>query len=456
LKQFEYLEILDFNEFPSFDINHLHHLQALIMRGSKTGIEDFNNLTQLRYLTYCGKRCEMSSLNMFTNLTSLNIPHTAIPPKGIKNLTNLVHINISGNRGKYNLNNMPKLKHISMYGCDFGNKNINKLVNVESLYCGRTGITDISHMIKLRRLDCSNTEITQSSINNLQGLTFLECKNNPNIVSVNHLQYLRSLTISSGSVVGQQGITGLSHLTYLDCSCNKQIHDLGHLPSLGKLRASETDIKQEGISKLTNLIMLDIQGNSGVKDVHHMTRLTELDIRETEVSNEGIAGLNLTVLKFSKNIRDLSHMSNLKILWADDSGITQDTIVGISHCRLFELHCVNCPITSIDQLKSLVVADISGTLIKSVRSLKLRILICDDIDIRVECPKLRSLTSDTISQENIMNLSSLRYLKCNKNKKINDVNHLTRLINLRAKDSSITPEGVAKLKFCFVYGVNHF
>ena len=122
-------------------------------------------------------------------------------------------------------------------------------------------------------------------------------------------------------------------------------------------------LDQEIIKRYSHATKLDASSNKNIKDVSHMSNLRVLWAEEGEcgINQNGIKGLNLEELRASRNskIKNVSYMKNLKFLGAcGDCGIDQN---GIKDLDLEKLRANrNSKIKDVSHMRNLKILWASG------------------------------------------------------------------------------------------------
>lgn len=193
LKLYPYVVKLDaYNNYTITDISHLKHLKVL-NAGYKSGICDVANLINLTEL-HTNDHNPIKNICTLTGLRILTSCH--VNNDDIEQLTNLTELNVTLNEN----------------------------------------ITNVSKLIKLKKLYGDYSEIDNHG---LGGLT--------------------NLTICCGSI-HNDGIRGLTNLVTLDITCNRNITNVNTLVSLRKLYVYKGNINKNDIF-LTGLVNLTISND---------------------------------------------------------------------------------------------------------------------------------------------------------------------------------------------------
>ena len=212
---------------------------------------------------------------------------------GIEAFTNLITLNCSYN---YNLNSI----------------NVSTLVNLETLNCSDSflSVLDVSNLPSLKFLNCSNNNLNTMDLSGLTNLEELYCTNNQ----------LSSINVS--------GLTNLKSLVLVNNNLNTL--ELSELTSLIELDLSSNNIEVLNISNLINLQKLYCNSNL----------LNSLDVTNLN---------NLTVLNCSQNMLNtinISNQINLKTFICSNNQITN---LNISNCiNLIGFYCSNNQITNLN------------------------------------------------------------------------------------------------------------
>src|SRR5271154_4171858 len=145
---------------------------------------------------------------------------------------------------------------------------LKQYIDVTELKIINTNITNLNHLIKLRKLDIGqNYGVADQEISNLN-LEELNASNNPKITTLNHMTKLRKLTISGNCGVGDQEISALN-LEELNAYNNPKITTLNHMTKLRKLDTSmNCGVGDQGVSDL-NLEELNAYNNPKITTLNH-------------------------------------------------------------------------------------------------------------------------------------------------------------------------------------------
>lgn len=144
---------------------------------------------------------------------------------------------------------------------------------------GLTDLSGIEYFTNLTRLECSNNNFTELDLNKLKltGLTRLVCSDNANLAVLN--------------------VSGLIDLTHLDCSdCQLTSLDVSKQVKLTYLNCSYNQLASLDVYTLTDLEMLYCYGNElTMLDVDNLTKLEILGCRENRL--EALSIVNNTALR---------------------------------------------------------------------------------------------------------------------------------------------------------------
>lgn len=241
---------------------------------------------------------------------------------------------------------------------------------------------------------------------------------------------------------------------------NLYVKDLSSL-DYGDHSVTPTDdvLSQEKYKYLT---ALDANDNHEITDVSHLTNLRELYAENCGINQTGIKNLTkieILHIPYREEITDVSHMTKLKVLDAEGSGITQEGIKGLNLVNLHASKCINITdVSYMTNLEELWACDECGVDQQSISKLNLRILGANNnnkINNVNHMTKLRELHAGKLSgidQEGIID-TDLEILWSAKNMKISDLFHLTNLRELHVPYfSGIDPRTINSNKLQVING----
>ncbi len=277
---------------------------------SLRGLRYFPNLTSLT-IQNCGLSVAHSDLGAVTKLKTLNLSYNKLTalPTAIKNLTNLVTVDLSGNSFKTFSNYAKYWTKVTSLDLSYNSltavpKSVAYMKKMVTLDLSNNQITSLSAYLKfhtsLVTLDMSNNKITALSTTALQKLTKLQnlyLQNNalPKVpASVMYLTNLRTLNVANNKITTVSGyIYKCTKLSVLDLS-NNQISTLTSY-----------------VSKLTNLTKLNLANNK-LSTLPNLTKLSKLKCTTTDYY-----ALNLCGNKLSQStILAKTSRSYLSTAWA--------------------------------------------------------------------------------------------------------------------------------------------
>lgn len=289
------------------DLKRFPHLTELSIMASSINDDDIKGLKILNKLAIWMQSEDYEITDMgikeLTNLTHLDIPHNyGITNHSISKLVNLTHLDIydslvSGDGIKY----LTKLTWLNLDGDSFFDEDLCRLTNLQTLSLNNTGISNeclslLTNLTRLNIKDCYN--ITTESIAllvNLVGLNYGEYMHDHDILNLVNLTRLKELSIMYGSF-SNGSIAQFTNLTHLE---------IDHC----------ADITDEGISRLTNLMVLTPNHNITINSLFLLTNLKHLDILHcTTITDQELSLLtNLTSLTLHEEITDsgIQNLTNL-------------------------------------------------------------------------------------------------------------------------------------------------
>jgi hypothetical protein len=195
----------------------------------------------------------------------------------------------------------------------------------------------------------------------------------------------------NNNVTNLDFLTNLEKLDLTDCFTVTNLNKLTNLQSLkmricGKLKNTFVlPLNNESFKHCTNLTKLNINGYKGITDLNHLTKLKTLKCcgPRSEIGNDSIKHLDLYELHASGNmyISDVNHMTNLRKLWASnpfsifpESGIKQLNLQFLGVCDNPRINDIN-HMTNLTYLNAAYNSGIDDNGIKNLSHLKT--LICD-------------------------------------------------------------------------------
>ena len=146
---------------------------------------------------------------------------------------------------------------------------LERIMNLQKLYCSYNKITDLSplkNLTQLQELDCGFNQITDlSPLKNLTQLQLLDCRWNriTDLSPLKNLTQLKELGCSGNKITDLSPLQNLTQLQKLRCDFN-QISDLSPLKNLTQLQKLRCDFNQiTDLPPLKNLTKLEYLGCSG-------------------------------------------------------------------------------------------------------------------------------------------------------------------------------------------------
>jgi len=424
-------------------LKNFRYLKRLVLSVVRTDLETadvINNMTSLEELElyiYSREDDFNFSSNKFKNLTSLVLSCVEYP--------------ISAN-----YLNLPKLKKLSLDGCEFINTSLNNnsiIANFKNLeyfeYSYGTHNFDINYLGDLpniKEIHLAGMELTSlpENIVNFKDLEVLNLYENSFELlpkSIGNLEKLRVLNIGSniGLTSIPEEIGNLKNLEELDISGNEISHlpeSLGNLVHLKTLDGSNNNIDNipltiGNLSQLEELRLSSNQITEIPSSIGNLRNLTTIDLFSNLINSlpESIGNLDNLVNLYLKNNKlsslpdEIGNLKNLKYLYLQNN----------------ELISLPESIGNLDNLVDLLLED--NKLFSLPESIgNLDNLVC----LYLENNKLSSLPDE------IGNLKNLQTLYLQNNELINlpeSFENLVNLISLNAEDNKIVniPKNIGNL-----------
>jgi hypothetical protein len=202
----------------------------------------YPHTTRLEYKIYI----PAEGIKYLMKLQILHVDYD-IAPDELKDLVNLVELKIPKNNMISDLNHLIHLRTLDI-------SNSYKITN-----------DGIKSLTNLTELDISGNKNNVIDITHLTNLTTLYMSCNPNITHIRNLTKLRTLSIRGDSGINDLEIKSLTNLTDLNADYNNKITDVNHLVNLRRLNAQyDCGITDVGISSLVNLTKIYIHGNVNI------------------------------------------------------------------------------------------------------------------------------------------------------------------------------------------------
>lgn len=239
---------------------------------------------------------------------------------------------------------------------------IQQYPDLEALDMSFTGITKISHLVKLKKLNIycdkeydeppSEYVINLNQLLNLTQLELLKIRYDEEItVDLGPLKNLKKLYLRECKIKNES-IASLIQLEKLDCYNNKYITDINTLINLKTLNASGSKCKlgNDGIKQLTNLTKLICSWNFNITKIAHLIKLEKLYTSDNNISDNetiNLVKLKILICEYNNNFRQINHLVNLKTLYCHQSNMQED---GIS--QLTQLENLDCSYTKIKIINS--------------------------------------------------------------------------------------------------------
>lgn len=213
-------------------------------------------------------------LYRFTKLTSLCLRQNliqSISEVEVLPVDTFKDLDLYDNRIKHISRNVNKLINMDSLDLSFNKirhiKNINKLVNLKNLYFVQNKIMvieNLSTLKNLKNLELGGNRIHEIGPESLKGLNNLE-----------------EIWLGKNSISRLMNLHWLKNLKILSIQANrlKKLEGLEELENLEELYVSNNFIRKiEGLEKNTNLKTLDVTSNkiAKIENIKHLTQLTDL------------------------------------------------------------------------------------------------------------------------------------------------------------------------------------
>lgn len=213
--------------------------------------------------------------NQILDFSHLSIKVVPLIPKSL--YSSLIQLSLSDNK----LTELPNLAEIlTLNVLDLSSNKLKSIPdlpnNIEELSCRNNRLHDISKIYNtksLKRLDCSNNNITNNQqLNNGNlfpiNLEILECPYNQ-IISIHNLPKVRELHCNNNNI---ELLGDFPYIKYLDCSTNK-LNNLYNYTNLELLFCSHNNIS--GLPVCKNLVGLYCNKNN-ITIIPHFSKLKEV------------------------------------------------------------------------------------------------------------------------------------------------------------------------------------
>ena len=244
----ERLIVCDDDDVKITDINHMTKLRYLrIDKCKHLHFDKCVNITELII-----NSSEPISLNHMKNLTKLDI-RSSFTNENIKDLYHVESLILRDNININDVNHMHKLKVLILYGNNiFDNDSFKYCVDIEELNIENNKyITNINHLTKLRKLNASNSQLTDDGIKECKNIVNLRIESKTYITDISHLYKLRKLYTSHNDNINNEMLKPLVNLQKLSVNYCKNVTDINHLTDLYWLKAcGKCGLGKDGISNL--------------------------------------------------------------------------------------------------------------------------------------------------------------------------------------------------------------
>ena len=318
----------------------------------------------------------------------LKIDSKNFPDGNLRKVVKSYDSNRDGKLSSTEINNIIYLSVVSQKVSNL--KGIEKLTNLQSLYCSNNNIKslDVSKNTKLRHLSCANNKITSiTGLGNLKDLSSLYCSNNAiSSLDVSKNTNLSTLECSGNKLSKVKGLENLKDLKYFYCEKNNLTSlDLSKHTQLVYISCSNNKISSLKLPKGDDLIYLYCSDNKITSlDVSDYLHLSSLKCSNNAISKLVVNNPSLVYLYCSNNKLtklDLSETPALRSLQC--SGNKIKTLDVSSNKLLTALSCHSNGMTSLEfgKCKELITLYCNDNKLKSLdlASMKdLLILLCQN------------------------------------------------------------------------------
>ena len=253
LQLYPRVRCLDLSLASIKDLNRLYLLEVLDISFTSVCNEDIKELHNLRDLCVIANDY-ITDLNHLTKLEVLFLHSDSIRDSGIRGLCNLRDLHIARNKTITDISHMTKLERLNADNTILTDAGIRGLCFMKNLrIAGNKQITYLNHMRRLHTLDARDTRLNDNSICDLCEMGVLKIRNT-GITNISHMKRLRDLSACGPSTqLTDAGVAGLCDIRRLDISFNTQITDLNHMKELRRLDARYTMLTDNSIRELRNL-----------------------------------------------------------------------------------------------------------------------------------------------------------------------------------------------------------
>ncbi len=200
------------------------------------------------------------------------------------------------------------------------------------------GLIAVGRFHGLRKLDCSDSPVSDKGIEGLRDIHKLEWlvarHTNINGAGLEHLMGLRWLELGDSKTTSEslKFCAGLVHLEYLglertriDGNCLKRLRGLRNLVDLNVRRTAISNDSIRYLDSLVSLRWLDLRGCTAIDDgaapfLGRLTSLVSLDLRDTQITENALPHLHelsklrrLCLPLVSENMEDSKVLNNLRL-----------------------------------------------------------------------------------------------------------------------------------------------
>lgn len=244
---------LNGNKLKKINLSGNKKLDSLFLSDNKLSKIDLSNNKKLNSLSLNGNKLKVINIKNINGINWLDISNNQCQKLDFTSIKKLTTLLLSGNKlEKLDLRNNSKLQHIE---CD------NVSLSGKGLLLGNKPL--------LKKLICSNNNLTEIDISGCTELSELNCNNNPLPgLSLDNVKLLYTLSCSSCRL-DKLDITMLHNLQYLDCRNNKLDElDITQNTEITELHCEGNQIKKLDISKCpylkNTLVNANLQYDNGI------------------------------------------------------------------------------------------------------------------------------------------------------------------------------------------------
>ena len=457
-----YLDLYNSNISDLTGISSFTNLYNLICPNNSISNLNLTGLINLQGINCSNNQLTTLNLTGVTNLAALNCSNNLLTTlNGISN--NVNYLKCNNNRlTSFNAANLNNLLELDLSNNKITSFNINTASNLGNLDINSNLLTSISidNFPNLFTFDCTNNRLTSLTISNLSSLSYVYCKANPELTTVNVSNLSNLLTIdltgvsSTGTGLGNSNRGNLMNLTLIN------------LPSISNLNCSYNKLASLNLNNLTSLLTLDCSFNKitnlSLANLPSLTSLTCLvnKMQNLDVSNLQALGflscgsgqyVNGQVTNVLQNI-NITGLLNLKWFQCSESLITNLDLTGVPNLENLYFSGIqnagtlsSLNVNGLIHLKSLSITNTALTVLDVSNLVDLEVLQCSSGHITslslnglLQLRKL-NYSSNYLTNISLTNLPLLERLDCYYNQLTTlEVNSLANLKELYCGYNQLT------------------